>query len=559
MRDKTIEQALDQIRSTNAWHLWRQVPPDLLFDEFLIRQEVRDRAKSALAAGSWSYPELAGVVQEFGTNRHESLFRFLLGLPADIDEGEFAWFDMRMTAALAAGLSDIDNGQPLSTSLRRPSSGWGRRFGLPGNPFAAGMLSRGLTHYAKCLPQPACVRNSVPRRDRTDDETAEVMAWKREKKQLFQAALGWLKCDPLATVFDVNTRRLDLSVYEELAGVLDTVSNSDSWYAKRKDANKVEDPIDDFFDLGDRTASAEKDAQSAPQPEIPQLLVLKEKPKLKGDLSKQGWERLAELLPLLGTDPGELIDCLASEFPWMTDAVNHVRLDLNLRRFADNSGEVLRIRPLLLVGPPGTGKTRFARRMAELAGVPLRIVKCGGSSDNRDLEGTARGWSSAEPSAVLRAIRDDQCANPVILVDEVEKAGESRHNGRIIDTLLTMLEPESSQAWYDECLCMAADLTAVNWILTANKLQGLTEPLLNRVTIVRVPEPPVELLPRILESLKAEIAREMGVHPFALPEILPEAAMAIRDAFAKHASIRRIKAALLSAIGASLSIPRTLH
>jgi ATP-dependent Lon protease len=214
---------------------------------------------------------------------------------------------------------------------------------------------------------------------------------------------------------------------------------------------------------------------------------------------------------------------------------------------------------LLLLGDPGTGKSRFARRFAELAGLPMRTIGCGGSSDNRDLAGTSKGYSTGEASAVLRAIRDGAAANPVILVDEVEKAGISRHNGHIVDVLLAMLEPETAKSWHDEYLCMAADLSAVNWILSANSLAGLPEPLLNRVTVVRVTAPRPEQLPAILDSLKTEIAKELGVDPFALPEIHSEAERMLEQAFAEGQSIRRIRAALLAAIGASVDGPRMLH
>src|SRR5690606_4634128 len=127
------------------------------------------------------------------------------------------------------------------------------------------------------------------------------------------------------------------------------------------------------------------------------------------------------------------------------------------------------------------------------------------SGDNRDLQGTARAWSTAEPSAALRAIKDGGIANPLILVDEIEKAGASRHNGRIVDTLLSLLEAETARAWYDECLCVAADLTAINWIVTANTLAGIPEPLRNRLTIVQVGHPGAADFNAILGGIRQEI------------------------------------------------------
>ena len=559
MREKTVQQALSLIENTNAWHLWRQVPPDHLFSSHPIRQEVRERSISALKAGTRFFPELTTIVEGIKEGCHESLFKFLLGLPASLPNGQVAWFDIRMTAVLSAGLTGTDTTDLLFPEFWYCTDGGRWKTGLPGNPFAAGMICRGLILYANFLPEPSPVTKSTPKRDRTQEEALQVAAWKRERSRLYGAALSWMMFDPLASVFDLSPTRTDLFSIRELAEVLDKVSKFCGWGDTRKvTESSIEGKTAEIRKFGDRATTREV-VEASPTRKAPEFLVFREELKLKGELAKQGWERMTSPLPLLGEETGDLADRLTREFPWMSDAIQHVRLDLNLLRLADGSTSFLKLRPFLLVGPPGTGKTRFARRMAKLAGIPIRIVSCSGSSDNRDLEGTARGWASAEPSAVLRAMREGSCANPVLLVDEVEKAGQSRHNGRIIDTLLTMLEPESAVAWYDQCLCTTADLTAVNWILTANDLSGLPEPLLNRLRIINVPMPPVELLPQILDSLTEEIAREMGVDPFALPEILPEVRTALHEAFSRGASIRRIKAALLSAIGASLSIPRTLH
>lgn len=103
------------------------------------------------------------------------------------------------------------------------------------------------------------------------------------------------------------------------------------------------------------------------------------------------WQSLLEPLPLLGDDcnPERLASVLLSEFPHMRHAIDRVVGDLVLRRRAGLPGA--RFRPLLLLGPPGVGKTAFAKRLAALLDLPYAEIAGAGSSDDRVLRGTARG------------------------------------------------------------------------------------------------------------------------------------------------------------------------
>ena len=70
---------------------------------------------------------------------------------------------------------------------------------------------------------------------------------------------------------------------------------------------------------------------------------------------------------------------------------------------------------------------------------PNRLVNAGGSTDNRDFAGTARGWGTAKPARITEILRETEVANPLVLIDEIDKAGGGNRNGRLQATLLTML------------------------------------------------------------------------------------------------------------------------
>ncbi len=262
------------------------------------------------------------------------------------------------------------------------------------------------------------------------------------------------------------------------------------------------------------------------------------------------WKALEKPMPLaMLPDPAPVETTLVAEFPWMRPAIDRIGDDLRLARATGL--QALRLRPLLLVGPPGVGKSRFGRRLAEACKVGFTMVGAGGSGDNRSIAGTSRGWGSAEPSRVLGIMLDHNVANPLVMVDEIDKAATSRHNGRLVDTLLGMLERETAVRFNDECLGTAADISWVSWILTANQQESVPAPLLDRLSIVEVGQPAIDHFPSILEGTLVDLAKEWRTERWMLPELEPETVEFLSDAFAAGHSIRRIRSAVTSALAAS--------
>jgi hypothetical protein len=190
-------------------------------------------------------------------------------------------------------------------------------------------------------------------------------------------------------------------------------------------------------------------------------------------------------------DAARRLGALARMAPGFAAPLAEIRRGLALAAHAGRPSP--RLRPILLVGPPGVGKTWFARRVAQALALPFASLNLGGATDNRSLAGTARGWSGATPAWPVAELARMRAPNPVLFLDEVEKAGGARDgNGRAHDTLLAMVEPESAAAWFDECLRSAADLRHVVWIMAANETRGIPAPLLSRLSVHRIDPPPAE-------------------------------------------------------------------
>ena len=294
-------------------------------------------------------------------------------------------------------------------------------------------------------------------------------------------------------------------------------------------------------------------------PPKPGLVVIPARaiPQITGNKNDQNsivtrYGKLCDVVPFAGgeVDLDRSEATLLSEFPSMADAIRKIMNDARLVRSL--GVKAFWFRPILLVGPSGVGKSRFARRLAEEGGVPWGLVGGAGSTDNRSLQGTSRGWSTHHPSYVVSLMADRTCSNPLVLVDEIEKAATgSRTNGSIHDTLLSMLEPETAGSWHDECLGTAVDLRRVSWCMTANTVDGIPGPLLNRVSIVHVGKPEGRHIEHIVDGMKRDIAREFGVSPDMMPD-LDEAAIArLRRIYEEKGNLRDVRGGLHDEIAAA--------
>ncbi len=259
---------------------------------------------------------------------------------------------------------------------------------------------------------------------------------------------------------------------------------------------------------------------------------------------------LEHALPLLPcADADELADTLASEFPWLAEAVAHVAASQSLRR--RGSRPWFAFAPMVLVGSPGAGKTRFLRRLSEIAGIPLTRVNAGGQSGAIEILGHSPTYREAHPSAPVAALAEHAVANPILQLDEVEKFGSSDWNGDPRDALIAMLEPETAQAFRDDFLRVRTDISHVNFAFTANSLGGLPKTLLDRTRVIRAGMPGPEHFDALIDGIVRDVAREHGLETTEAPPLHPRALDAMRRAFRRGTSVRRLKSAVRGALQAS--------
>ncbi|MFN0184766.1 MAG: AAA family ATPase [Aquabacterium sp.] len=210
------------------------------------------------------------------------------------------------------------------------------------------------------------------------------------------------------------------------------------------------------------------------------------------------------------------MDALYDELPNFHAVLDDVRRQLAL---CADSGDALEIAPMLLLGPPGVGKTHFARHIAQLLGTGMGFVPMSSLTAGWVLSGASSQWKGAKAGKVFETLVDGDYANPVMVVDEIDKAGAEQAYDPL-GALYGLLEHDTALRFIDEFAEVSVDASQVIWIATANDERGIPEPIVNRVHVYEVDMPDAAGARAIATRLYRQIrdAHEWGQRFGAQPD-----------------------------------------
>ena len=206
---------------------------------------------------------------------------------------------------------------------------------------------------------------------------------------------------------------------------------------------------------------------------------------------------------------------------------------MNLKR--EQSGSIL-----LFVGAPGTGKTSIGRSIAHALKRQYVRVSFGGVRDEADIRGHRRTYIGAMPGRIMDGIQKSGASNPVVVLDEVDKLSAS-YNGDPASALLEVLDPEQNDTFTDHYMNVPYDLSDVLFICTANTVDTIPEPLLNRMEVIQFEGyTPIEKLSIAREHLLPAAMKTMGIGPGQI-DISDEVIRALISDYTREAGVRGLR------------------
>lgn len=332
--------------------------------------------------------------------------------------------------------------------------------------------------------------------------------------------------DLLRTLYTSLSKEIQiLQLREKIAKDAQTkIGKNQREYILREQLKAIQDELGEGEDEGNEVARLKKQIAEADLPESIRKEVEREAARLgKVPPTSPDYQVLRTYLELV------------LELPWKKASEEHLHLSTvrqvleedhyGIKEVKERIVEhlaVLKLNPtakapiLCLVGPPGVGKTSLGQSIARAMGRTFERFSLGGVHDEAELRGHRRTYVGALPGRIIQAVRRAGVNNPVLMLDEVDKMGRD-FRGDPASALLEVLDPAQNHTFRDHYLDLPFDLSKVFFITTANTLDTISQPLLDRMEIIR--------LQGYSEREKAEIARR-----YLWPRRLKEAGIEDRQA-----------------------------
>ncbi len=196
-----------------------------------------------------------------------------------------------------------------------------------------------------------------------------------------------------------------------------------------------------------------------------------------------------------------VMDKLYEDLPNFSEVLDDIRRQLSL---CVGSRDRLELAPMLLLGDPGIGKTHFARRVADLLGTGFGFISMSSLTAGWILGGASSQWKNAKPGKVFETFLRGEYANPVMVVDEMDKAASDGAYDPL-GAMYSLLEHDTAREFIDEFIEVPIDASEVVWVATANDVRQIPEPILSRMNVYEIEAPDYDAACRIARAIYRDI------------------------------------------------------
>ena len=261
--------------------------------------------------------------------------------------------------------------------------------------------------------------------------------------------------------------------------------------SKTNDYEKFKEKIDSFKFTGEikETVESELEKFNLMEPHSPEYISSRNYLELITQLPWQDEQKEEFSL-------SEAKDILEKDHYGLEDVKKRIIEYLAVRKLKkDNRGSIL-----ILVGPPGVGKTSIGRSIANAMHKPFYRFSVGGMHDESEIKGHRRTYIGSMPGRIISGLKITKCKSPVFMIDEIDKMGYGSAHGDPASALLEVLDPEQNVTFRDNYLDLPFDVSNVFFILTANTTDSIPEPLLDRAEMIH--------LSGYIDQEKIEIAKK---------------------------------------------------